>query len=41
MRYSEKFEEEKSKTILFEIAEEEKSHLASLGRLMEKEYQRA
>jgi rubrerythrin len=40
MRYSDKSEEEKCRTILFEIVEEEKSHLASLGRLIEKEYQR-
>jgi len=35
MRYSEKAKDEKSKTVLYDIAEEEKAHLASLGRLME------
>ena len=35
MRYSEKAEDEKSKTVLYDIAEEEKAHLAALGRLME------
>ena len=35
MRYSEKAEDEKSKGVLYEIAEEEKHHLAGLGRLME------
>lgn len=41
MRYSDKSEEEKCRAILFEITEEEKSHLAPLGRLIEKDYQRA
>ena len=40
MRYSENFKEEQSKDILFEIAEEEKGHLAALGKLREKEFQR-
>ena len=35
MRYSEKVEMGKSKSILYDIAEEEKAHLKSLGRLME------
>ena len=35
MRYSEKAEDEKSKTVLYGIAEEEKAHLKTLGRLME------
>ncbi|MBW2608916.1 MAG: hypothetical protein JRC68_01040 [Deltaproteobacteria bacterium] len=35
MRYSQKATDEKSKGILLEIAEEEKAHLAALGRLME------
>jgi len=35
MRYAEKAKGEKSKTVLYNIAEEEKAHLASLGRLME------
>jgi rubrerythrin len=35
MRYSEKAKDEKSKTVLFDIAEEEKAHLKALGRLME------
>ena len=35
MRYSEKAKEEKSKAVLYDIAEEEKAHLTTLGRLME------
>ena len=35
MRYSQKIEDEKSKNILYDIAEEEKAHLGSLGRLLE------
>jgi rubrerythrin len=35
MRYSEKAKDEKSKTVLYNIAEEEKAHLKALGRLME------
>ncbi len=35
MRYSEKAEDEKSKTVFYDIAEEEKAHLKTLGRLME------
>ena len=35
MRYSQKAKEEKSKTVLYDIAEEEKAHLKALGRLME------
>jgi len=35
MRYAQKAENEKSKSILLGIAEEEKGHLASLGRLMQ------
>jgi rubrerythrin len=35
MRYSQKIEDEKSKKILYDIAEEEKAHLRSLGRLLE------
>ena len=35
MRYSEKAEDEKTRTVLFDIAEEEKAHLKSLGRLMD------
>ena len=35
MRYSEKAKDEKSKAVLYDIAEEEKSHLKALGRLME------
>ena len=35
MRYSEKAEDEKSKAVLYDIAEEEKAHLKALGRLME------
>ena len=36
MRYSEKVGMEKSKSIFYDIAEEEKAHLKSLGHLMEK-----
>ena len=35
MRYSEKAEIEKSKSVFYDIAEEEKAHLKSLGRLIE------
>ena len=35
LRYSQKIEDEKSKKILYDIAEEEKAHLGSLGRLLE------
>ncbi|MBW1768688.1 MAG: sulfurtransferase [Deltaproteobacteria bacterium] len=35
MRYSEKAKDEKSKTVLYGIAEDEKTHLKALGRLME------
>ena len=35
MRYAQKSDDEKSKNILFEIAEDEKAHLDALGRLME------
>ncbi|MBS0013997.1 MAG: ferritin family protein [Desulfobacterales bacterium] len=36
MRYSEKLRDEKGKDVLFGLAEEEKGHLESLGRLMDK-----
>jgi sulfur-carrier protein adenylyltransferase/sulfurtransferase len=36
MRYSEKIREEPGKGVLYDLAEEEKGHLASLGRLMDK-----
>ena len=35
MRYSQKIEDENSKKILYDIAEEEKAHLTSLGHLLE------
>lgn len=35
LRYSRKTEDPKSKSVLFGIAEEEKAHLATLGRLIE------
>ena len=35
LRYSQKAKNEESKTVLYDIAEEEKAHLAALGRLME------
>ncbi len=35
MRYSDKTEDKKNKDILYDIAEEEKAHLSSLGRLMD------
>ena len=35
LRYAQKAEEEKSKGVLYKIADEEKAHLKSLGRLME------
>jgi rubrerythrin len=34
-RYSQRIEDEKGKTVLYDIAEEEKAHLTSLGRLMD------
>ncbi len=34
-RYSQKIKDDQGKTILYEIADEEKAHLASLGQLME------
>jgi rubrerythrin len=37
LRYSQKIKDENGRTVLYEIAEEEKAHLASLGRLMEKQ----
>ncbi len=36
LRYSERSKEDKTQAILYDIAEEEKAHLAALGRLMEK-----
>ncbi|MFO7785939.1 MAG: ferritin-like domain-containing protein [Thermodesulfobacteriota bacterium] len=36
MRYSEKLLDEKGKDVLYGLAEEEKAHLESLGRLMDK-----
>jgi rubrerythrin len=35
LRYAQKAEEEKSKGVLYKIADEEKAHLKSLGRLMD------
>ena len=35
LRYSQKAKNEESKTVLYDIAEEEKAHLATLGRLIE------
>jgi rubrerythrin len=35
LRYSQEIKDEKGKTVLFDIAEEEKAHLAALGRLMD------
>ena len=35
LRYSQVVKEEKSKAVLYNIAEEEKAHLAVLGNLME------
>jgi rubrerythrin len=35
LRYSQRVKKEDSKTVLYDIAEEEKAHLATLGRLME------
>ena len=35
LRYSQKVKKEDTKTVLYNIAEEEKAHLATLGRLME------
>ena len=39
LRYSHKVKDEKGKTILNDIAEEEKIHLAYLGQLMEETYE--
>jgi len=36
MRYSEKIQDEPGKSTLYDLAEEEKAHLTSLGRLMDK-----
>jgi rubrerythrin len=36
LRYSNKTKDEKTKGVLFEIAQEEKAHLAALGRVMDK-----
>ncbi len=36
LRYSERTKEEKTRTVLFEVAEEEKAHLKSLGHLMDR-----
>jgi len=36
LRYSQKIKDENGRTVLYEIAKEEKAHLVSLGRLMEK-----
>lgn len=38
LRYSRSIRDEKSKNLLFEIAEEEKAHLDSLGHLLEQQY---
>ena len=35
LRYSQKIKDEKGRAILYDIADEEKAHLAALGRLME------
>ncbi len=37
MRYSQKIVDDKARSILFDIAEQEKAHLSSLGRLMDNE----
>lgn len=37
LRYSQKIKDENGRAVLYEIAKEEKAHLASLGRLMEKQ----
>ena len=37
MRYSQKAKDDKTRDILYDIAEEEKAHLTSLGRLMEEQ----
>lgn len=37
LRYSQKIKDENGRTVLYEIAKEEKTHLADLGRLMEKQ----
>jgi rubrerythrin len=36
LRYSQRMEDDKSKAVLFDIAEEEKAHLRALGDLMDK-----
>ena len=36
MRYSQSITDDKGKAILFDIANEEKEHLASLGTLLDK-----
>lgn len=36
MRYSQKIEDPEGKGVLYDLAEEEKGHLASLGRLMDR-----
>jgi sulfur-carrier protein adenylyltransferase/sulfurtransferase len=35
MRYSQRIDDDNSKKVLYDIAEEEKAHLGSLGRLLE------
>ena len=35
MRYSQQVKDDKSKTVLYDLAQEEKAHLKALGRLME------
>ncbi len=37
MRYAERMRDEKSKAILYDIAEEEKVHLKELGKLLDKQ----
>ena len=39
MRYSQKVKDDKSKTVLYDLGEEEKAHLKALGRLMESKIQ--
>ncbi|MDY6971353.1 MAG: ferritin family protein [Thermodesulfobacteriota bacterium] len=39
LRYSQNTKEEKSRVIFYAIAEDEKAHLAALGKLMEKTYE--
>lgn len=38
LRYSRSIRDEKSKNLLYEIAEEEKAHLETLGHLLERQY---